>query len=134
MLSLALPASASVESPTSKQEYVSLKPYGVEGSYTKAVLKIHFRYPMIWNGVKTLTFTVVPNGWAKAGVKVGDHVVGIDGRLIDGLSIRDFTRLLKKAGAEPSTVFDVQSDASEVTRKVEIRIKKGEEGSFTIAS
>ena len=66
-------------------EAVALKPFVVEANSAPAFLKIKFRHHLIWSGIHTMTFKSVPAGWAKAGIKIGDQVVEIDGKPVDGM-------------------------------------------------
>lgn len=127
-------ASASEPAKAITCDVVVLTPYIVDGSYTKVVLKIRFRHHMIWSGVQSLTFTSVPTAWARAGVRVGDRLVRIDGQLVDGLKVGDFGRVLKTTVGEPFAAFEVQSSESGAVRKIEVHVKKGEAGEFTITS
>ena len=96
---------------------------------------------MIWCGVKTLTFTSVPPAWAKAGIKVEDHIVAIDDHPLDGMSlIHGLAPLIRakfgvRKGKERPAVpflFAIQSDGAKTTRLVSVILP--EQRSFTIYS
>jgi hypothetical protein len=121
------------------QDVVRLPPFIVTASSPPVVLKLSFRRHMIWCGVKTLTFTSVPPSWAKAGIKVGDHVIAIDNQPLDGMSLmHQFGPLLKakfhdRTGKQRPAVpflFAIQSDGSRSTRLIDVILPQ--EKSLTI--
>ncbi len=109
---------------------VELPPFVVEAS-SQARLKINFRYHMIWSGLKNFTFTEVTASWAKAGIRVGDRVIGIDGKPTEGMRLRDFGAWLReklnplksKKTSEVPIVFAIQSIGSNTTRSVKLMLK-----------
>jgi C-terminal processing protease CtpA/Prc len=82
--------------------------------------------------VKKLDFKVVPSAWARAGIKVGDRVTRINGEVIEGLGFKAFSKIVQKALEGPTAIFEVRSGDSDAVRRIEIRIRHGEDGEFMI--
>jgi hypothetical protein len=83
-------------------------------------LQMSFRNHLVFAGLKTLTFRIVPASWKKAGIEIGDEVISIDGRPIHGMGVIDFlktgTARTKPLGEKPPrgirTVFEIRSHAT----------------------
>jgi membrane-associated protease RseP (regulator of RpoE activity) len=128
----AVPSTAPAAVPDEDiQEIVRLPPVVVEAS-SRTMIKMNFKYHVILARMKDFTFTEVAPAFGKAGIKVGDRILKIDGRVIDGMRpIRDFVALLKekyaplnaKKVSEVPLELEVQAADSDVVRSVEVIVK-----------
>jgi hypothetical protein len=94
-------------------------------------LQMSFRSHLVFLGLKTLTFRIVPDSWKKAGIEIGDQVIGIDGQPIRGMGVVAFLKsgmkrtkpLADKPPSEVRTVFEIQSKATNRTWSFEFTQK-----------
>ena len=140
MMGLALSGSAA-ESGAQGEPPVAMEPYVIEASSAPAFLELGFRHHLMWAGIKTLTFKSVPAAWAKAGIKVGDRVVAIDGKVVDGMTLRgDLAPLLnakfppnwRKSPTPVPFKFEIESKSLSAPRT--IRVILNSNNAFTIGT
>ncbi len=135
LLASALQLSAQDQAPAalapSKDAVVEMAPVVIEETSAPARLKMHFRYHVMWAGLKTLTFTDVPPSWSKAGIEVGDELVKMDGRLVEGMrllkDLKPFMEAkfkpLRAAKADIPFVLEVRPKGKTETRTIKVILK-----------
>ena len=130
---LGLPASVRAVDKESG-EVVVLPPMVVEGRFAELVCGVRFRYGLPGNRMRTLVVRKMPASWAKAGVQVGDSIIAIDDRKIDGQGLVELGKYLS---TKPKTgpvrfVFEVRAKKTKAAQRLEM-ISERESSEMTIA-
>jgi hypothetical protein len=115
---------------------VKLPAFRVEGSFSELLCAARFRYHVPGNGLKELVLRKVPKKWLVAGIEVGDAIVAIDGRPIDGQKLSDLSIYLesKSKDSDPDPIvfqFDIRSREKKSVYRIEVALHKDKDG-FTI--
>lgn len=115
-------------------ELVVLPPMVVEGKFSELVCGVRFRHGLPGNRMRTLVVRKMPASWATAGVKVGDRIVAVDDRKIDGQGL---VELAKYLSAKPKTgpvrfVFEIRAKKTKAVQRLEM-VSERESGEITLA-
>ena len=122
LLCVAIPSVRAVEELN--KEPIKMAPFRVEGSYLEVRFAARFRYHLPGKGLKALVFVKVPKSWMKAGIQVGDWLVGVDGVPVEAMGLVAFVKSIEGKTGQPM-LFEVQSKDSPEIRKVEVLFSKG---------